>query len=101
MTAINYNSTAAIADEFGALDAQIKALEERKAELRKELEARLAITPRVAGNHWTVTRADVVSSRLDTKGLKALLGDALDPYYVQSTAVRITVKPTVAIELVA
>jgi len=100
MTAIASN-TAALADEFGSLDAQIKQLEERKAALRAHLEAALGDGDAIIGSRFTVARRDVLSARLDTKALRKALGDALDKFENASVSTRITVKPTAALDLVA
>lgn len=101
MTAIIASNTAALADEFGAIDAQIKALEDRKAVLRAQLEAALEDGAAAIGNRFTVARRDVLSARLDTKALKAEFGDALAKFEKASVSTRLTVKATAALDLVA
>lgn len=90
---LHNQSTAALADEFGNLKAQIATLEEKADALKAELTARIDDVPAI-GARWTVTKSVSTSKRLDTKKLLADLGDALDTYEVASTSTRVLVKPT-------
>ena len=86
-------SDAALVDEFGNLKAQIDTLEKREKELRDEIVARFQDVP-LTGARWTATVSASTSKRLDTKRLRADLGDALDDYENESTSTRVNVKPT-------
>lgn len=99
MTTMTTSNIAALADEFGAIDAQIKALEERKAALRKELEKALDDGDAAIGQTWTVVRKDALSERLDTKALREAFGGMLHPYEKVSVTTRISAKPTAALDL--
>lgn len=98
MTAITSN-VAALADEFGALDAEIKAMEARKAELRAQLEAALNDGDAVMGSQFIVSRTDVLSARLDTKALRKALGDSISQYETPSVSTRIVAKAARALDL--
>lgn len=86
-------STADLAEEYGNIKATISPLEKRLEVLKEELQARIDDTPAI-GPRWTVTKSESVSKRMDVKRLRADLGDALDPYEVESKVVRMLVKPT-------
>lgn len=88
-------STAQIADEFGALDQQAKALDKRIAELKDELKKRIGDDEVVEGAKFTVTVSTTVSTRIDTKKLREVLGDAVKEVETTSESTRVTVKPTV------
>ena len=75
----NYNrfhnfSHEALADALGDADLALKAHEAEVKALKDEFKNRGLLT--VAGEHFTVTRSDQVSSRLDTSAVKQFLGDA-------------------------
>lgn len=89
-------SDADLADEFGDLKAQLDALEKRLDAIKDELKARIDDVPAM-GAKWTVTKSESTQKRLDTKALRELLGDDLDPYEKTSTVVRMLVKPTVVL----
>lgn len=82
-----------VADEYGDVDAQIKALEERKKALRDELVTLVQDVP-VVGLRWTVTRSDVTSRRLDTKLVEAYLGERAEEFKKATTSVQLRVKQT-------
>ncbi len=89
-------SDAALVDEFGNVKAQIDALEKREKELRDEIVARFDDVPLIGGR-WTASVSTSTSKRLDTKALRALLGDALNEYEKESTSTRVNVKPTMVL----
>lgn len=89
-------SDAALVDEFGFVKAQIDALEKREKELRDEIVARFDDVP-LAGARWTATVSTSASKRLDTKALRALLGDALNDYEKESVSTRVNVRPTMVL----
>jgi hypothetical protein len=67
-------SNEALADAIGSADLALKAHEAEVKALKDEFKARGLLT--VAGEHFTVTRSDQVSSRLDVAAVKSFLGDA-------------------------
>lgn len=94
-------ATAHIADEFGALDQQAKALDKRIAELKDELKKRTGGDEVVEGARFTVTVATTATTRIDTKKLREILGDAVKEVEMTSESIRVTVKPTVIFGQVA
>jgi len=86
----NNRSNADLADEYGTLDGQIKALTERKDAIKEEFKARSV--DRVEGPKFTITVSEQSAKRLDTKALKAALGDDICAEYEKesfSTVVRV------------
>lgn len=86
-------SLAQIADEYGDLKAKIAAIKTILDDVKQELYARVTDVPAI-GQRWTVTKSESISSRLDVKALRELLGDGLKPYEKESKTVRLLVKPT-------
>lgn len=82
-----------IADAYGDLKAQIDELEAQAGEIKEELRGRIRDVPAI-GERYTVTKIESTQKRLDTKGLRELLGDALAPYEKESPVVQLRVKPT-------
>jgi hypothetical protein len=82
-------SNEALADALGQADAVLKGAEAEVKALKDEFKARGLLT--AAGEHFTVTRSDQISSRLDTAAVKAFLGDAWRKFETPSitTVVRI------------
>ena len=68
-------SDAALADELGRVDAIAKGAEAELADLKNEFRTRGLLS--VAGDRFSVTSSDQVSWHLDTKAVRAHLGDAL------------------------
>jgi hypothetical protein len=93
LSAFHNQTTAELADEYGNVDGQIKVLTERKEALREELLARVDDAPAV-GERWTIYRSDSVSTRIDTKKVRALLGDDCSKVESVSKTTRLTPKPT-------
>lgn len=79
-----------LADEIGKLDTHIKSQAEALEALKDEFKRRDVSAAR--GEFFAVTVSTSTSKRLDTKKLRAALGDALDGYEVETTSVRLTVK---------
>lgn len=79
-----------LADEIGRLDTHIKAQTEALDALKDEFKRRDISAAR--GEFFAVTRSVATSKRIDTKRLRADLGDALDGYEVETTSTRLTVK---------
>ena len=85
-------STEQLADEIGKLDTLIKAHAEDLDALKDEFKRRGSTA--VRGDLFVVTSSTSTSKRLDTKRLRADLGDALDEYEVESTTTRLLIKPS-------
>jgi hypothetical protein len=82
-------SNEALADAIGNADLALKAHEAEVKALRDEFKTRGLLI--AAGDHFTVTRSDQVSSRLDVAAVKAFLGDSWRKFETASitTVVRI------------
>lgn len=83
-------STADLADRIGAADADVKARQEALDEMKDEFKRRGVNVAR--GSTFVVSVSTSTSKRLDTKRLRADLGDALDGYEVASETTRLTIK---------
>jgi hypothetical protein len=81
-----------LADAIGNADLALKAHEAEVKALKDEFKARGLLT--IAGEHFTVTRSDQVSSRLDTAAVKAFLGDAWRKFETASITTVIRIKAT-------
>jgi hypothetical protein len=92
-------SNEALADAIGSADLALKAHEAECKALKEEFKARGLLT--AAGEHFTVTRSDQVSSRLDTAAVKAFLGDACRKFEAASISTVIRIKPTLRIATAA
>lgn len=90
----NY-SDGQLADEIGKLDTRIKAQTEELDGLKDEFKRRGITAAR--GQVFAVTASTSTSKRLDTKRLRAALGDALDGYEAESTSTRFSIKPAPAL----
>ena len=69
------------------LNAEIEALEDVIKAYMTEQGAE-----NMTSGSTVVSYKEVVSKRLDTTGLKKLLGDALEPYYKTITSKRFTIR---------
>ncbi len=67
-------SNETLADAIGNADALLKGAEAEVKALKDEFKDRGLLT--ATGEHFTVTRSDQVSSRLDVAAVKQFLGDA-------------------------
>ena len=67
-------SNEALADAIGNADWRLKAQEAKWKALKEKFKSRGLLT--AAGDHFSVTRSDQISSRLDVAAAKAFLGDA-------------------------
>ena len=90
-------SDTALADELGRVDAIVKAAEAELTSLKTEFRNRGLSS--VAGNRFTVTASDQVSWRLDTKAVRAFLGDACSRFetVLHTTVVRVKAADRLAI----
>ena len=79
-----------LADEIGKLDTHIKTQAEQLEALKDEFKARDISA--ACGNSYAVTRSDTTSKRLDTKKLRAALGDDLVAYETETKSTRLTIK---------
>jgi hypothetical protein len=79
-----------LADAIGRADGIAKAAEAELQELKAEFRRRGLLT--AAGERFTVTRSDQVSSRLDSAAVKAFLGDAWRKFETASIATIIRIK---------
>lgn len=82
-----------LADEYGDKVAKKKALEAEIDAIKDQLLDYIQDVP-VVGLHWTVTRSDVTSRRLDQKLVEAYLGERADEFKKPSTSVQLRVKQT-------
>jgi hypothetical protein len=85
-------SNEALADALGSADLTLKAHEAEVKALKDEFKNRGLFT--VAAEHFTVTRSDQVSSRLDTSAVKQFLGDAWRRFETTSITTVIRIKAT-------
>jgi hypothetical protein len=79
-----------LADAIGHADALLKGAEAECKALKEEFKSRGLLT--AAGERFTVTRSDQVSSRLDTAAVKAFLGDAWRKFETASITTVIRIK---------
>jgi hypothetical protein len=83
-------SNEALADAIGQVDAVLKGAEAEVKALKDEFKTRGLLT--AAGEHFTVTRSDQISSRLDTGAVKQFLGDAWRKFETASIITVIRIK---------
>jgi hypothetical protein len=79
-----------LADELGHADALLKGAEAECKELKDEFKRRGLTT--AEGEHFTVTRSDQFSHRLDVAAVKAFLGDAWRKFETASVTTVIRIK---------
>lgn len=85
----------ALADAYGEIDAQIKALEKQRDALKAEMLKRK--TAEFEGDRFTILRSEYDRTALDTTALKAALGeDIVAEYSKTTTCTRLTVRATAA-----
>src|SRR6476660_8916321 len=89
-------SNEALADAIGQADAVLKGAEAECKALEEEFKSRGLLT--VAGERFTATRSDQVSSRLDVSAVKQFLGDAWRRFETSSlvTVLRVKASPHLA-----
>jgi len=85
-------SAEALADAIGHADLALKAHEAEVKALKDLFKNRGLLT--VAGEHFTVTRSDQISGRLDVVAVKQYLGDAWRRFETTSITTVIRVKAT-------
>ena len=81
-----------LADAIGNGDLALKVHEAEVKALKDEFKNRGLLT--ATGEHFTVTRSDQVSSRLDVAAVKAFLGDAWRKFETASITTVIRIKGT-------
>ena len=84
-------SNETLADAIGNADARLRARSRMKA-LKDEFKDRGLLT--ATGEHFTVTRSDQVSSRLDVAAVKQFLGDAWRSFETANITTVIRIKAT-------
>ena len=100
MSNLHNLSSHQIADEYGALDLQIKALTERKDALKDELKARGV--EKVEGAKFTITVSTYTRTTYDDKAIREALGSEIVKQYERVTeTMTLRVKPTVVFGEVA
>jgi hypothetical protein len=100
MSTLHNLSSHQIADEYGTLDLQIKALTERKDALKDELKARGV--EKVEGAKFTITVSTSTRTTYDDKAIREALGSEIVKQYERVTeTMTLRVKPTVVFGEVA
>jgi hypothetical protein len=92
-------SNEALADAIGNADLALKAHEAECKALKEEFKARGILT--AAGERFSVTRSDQISSRLDTAAVKAFLGDACRKFETANITTVIRIKPALRVATAA
>jgi hypothetical protein len=92
-------SNEALADAIGNADAALKGAEAECKALKDEFKARGVLA--AAGQRFSVTRSDQVSSRLDLSAVKAFLGDACRKFETANITTVIRIKPALRIATAA
>ena len=85
-------SNEALADAIGQADAVLKGAEAECKALKDEFKSRGLLT--AAGDRFTVTRSDQVTSRLDVAAVKAFLGEAWRKFEAANIVTVLRVKAT-------
>ena len=83
-------SSEALADAIGQADAVLKGADAECKALKEEFKSRGLLT--AAGEHFTVTRSDQISSRLDVAAVKQFLGEAWRKFETANITTVIRVK---------
>jgi hypothetical protein len=85
-------SNEALADAPGEADLALKAHEAEVKALKEEFKVRGLLT--AAGERFTVTRSDQVSSRLDVAAVKTFLGDSWRRFETATITTVVRIKTT-------
>jgi len=90
-------SDAALADAIGRADAIVKGAEAELTALKDEFKSRSLAE--VAGDEFVVTATEQISGRLDSKAVKAFLGDAYVKFEkaIVSTVIRVKASERLAL----
>jgi hypothetical protein len=86
-------SDAALADEIGRVDAIVKSAEAELKALKDEFKAR-GLTE-ASGDAYSVTATEQIAGRLDSKAVKAFLGDAYVKFETAVVSTVLRIKPAV------
>lgn len=86
-------SDAALADEIGRIDAIVKSAEAELKALKDEFKARGL--SEVSGDAYNVTATEQIAGRLDSKAVKAFLGDAYVKFETAVVSTVVRIKPAV------
>jgi hypothetical protein len=81
-----------LADAIGRADGIVKGAEAALLELKSEFKRRGLLT--AAGERFTVTRSDQVSSRLDVAAVKTFLGDSWRRFETATITTVVRIKTT-------
>lgn len=93
-TTFHNTSTTQLADDYGMLDLQIKALTDRKDAIKSELLSRNV--EKVEGAKFTITVSTSTRTTYDDKAIREALGADIVKQYERTTeTVTVRVKPTV------
>ena len=84
-------SPAMLADEIGRVDAIMKAAEAELKSLKGELLGRKVET--AIGDAYTVTVAEQIAGRLDTKAVREYLGPVASRFEVAAISTVVRIKP--------
>jgi hypothetical protein len=83
----------ALADEIGRVDAIVKAAEAELKALKDEFKAR-GLTE-ASGDTFAITATEQIAGRLDSKAVKAFLGDAYVKFETAVVSTVVRIKPAV------
>ena len=86
-------SDAALADEIGRVDAIVKSAEAELKALKDEFKARGLAT--ASGDAYRVTATEQIAGRLDTKAVKAFLGDTYTKFETAVVSTVVRIKPAI------
>jgi hypothetical protein len=86
-------SDAALADEIGRVDAIMKSAEAELKGFKDEFKARGLTT--ADGDAFSVTATEQIAGRLDSKAVKAFLGDAYVKFETAVVSTVVRIKPAV------
>ena len=92
-------SNEALADELGRVDAIVKAADAELTALKNEFKSRRLAE--VAGDEFTVTATEQIAGRLDTKAVKAFLGETYVRFEQAIVSTLIRIKPANRLALAA
>jgi hypothetical protein len=89
-------SNEALADAIGQADAVLKGAEAECKSLKDEFKQRGLLT--VAGEHFTVTRSEQISGRLDVAAVKQYLGQSWRRFEIAAVTTVIRIKAVKQVE---
>jgi|SRR5689334_1197366 hypothetical protein len=92
-------SNEALADRIGHADAVLKGADAECQSLKNEFKRRGLLE--AAGDHFTVRASEQISGRLDTKAVKAFLGDSWSRFEVATVSTVIRIKAVTRLAVAA